>query len=196
MRVSRAKAAENRERIIEMAAKLFRERGFDGVGVAELMKSAGLTHGGFYGNFASKEELMALACAQALKGSLDMLQNAVEHGGANALSAVASAYLSAGHRDQPGAGCTLAALGAEAARHNSLVRGPFTQSVRSVVDILMQHLPGKSKRAKRERALTIYASMVGAMVLARAVDDSELSEEILQSVLASITHPNSPSTTG
>ncbi|MBX7134876.1 MAG: TetR/AcrR family transcriptional regulator [Fimbriimonadaceae bacterium] len=191
MRVSRAKAAENRERIIEMAAKLFRERGFDGIGVAELMKSAGLTHGGFYGNFASKEELMAHACAHALKGTLNTLQNAVERGGEDVLSAVASAYLSPAHRDRPGTGCTLAALGAEAARHDSPVRGAFTQGVRSVVDILVRLLPGKSKRAKRERALTIYASMVGAMVLARAVDDAELSEEVLQSVLASIAAPDS-----
>ena len=196
MRVSRAKAAENRKRIIEVAAKLFRERGFDGIGVAELMKSAGLTHGGFYGNFASKEDLMAHACSYALKGSLDTLQNAVERGGEDVLSAVASAYLSPAHRDRPGAGCTLAALGADAARHDSPVRGVFTQGVRSVVDLLMRLLPGKSKRAKRERALTIYASMVGAMVLARAVDDAELSKEVLQSVLASIAHPDSPSATG
>ena len=80
----------------------------------------------------------------------------------------------------------LAALGAEVARHDSPVRGAFTQGVRSVVEILTRLVPGKSKRAKRERALAIYASMVGAIVLARAVDDAELSEEVLQSVLASI----------
>jgi TetR/AcrR family transcriptional repressor of nem operon len=191
MRVSRAEAAENRERIIEVAAKLFRERGFDGVGVAELMKSAGLTHGGFYGNFASKEDLMAQACTRALEGSLDTLQKAVDRGGEDILSVIASAYLSPAHRDQPGEGCALAALGAEAARHDSPVRGAFTQGLRCLVDMLTQHLPGKSKRAKRERALAIYASMVGALVLARAVDDAELSEEVLQSVLASITRPDS-----
>jgi len=90
---------------------------------------------------------MAHACAHALKGSLDTLQNAVERGGEDVLSAVASAYLSPAHRDQPGAGCTLAALGAEAARHDSPVRGAFTQGVRSVVDILVRLLPGKPKRA-------------------------------------------------
>lgn len=186
MRVSRAEAALNRERIIEVAAKLFRERGFDGIGVAELMKFAGLTHGGFYGHFASKEELMAHACARALDGSLDALHQAAERDGENALSAVASAYLSPAHRDRPGEGCALAALGAEAARHGSPVRGAFTQGVRSAVDMLTRLVPGKSKRAKRERAFAIYASMVGAIVLARAVDDAELSEEVLQSVLASI----------
>lgn len=193
MKVSRAEAAQNRERIIEVAARLFRERGFDGIGVAELMNFAGLTHGGFYGHFASKEDLMAQACARALEGSLDALHQVAERGGGNALSAVASAYLSPAHRDRPGEGCVLAALGAEAARHGSPVRGAFTQGVRSLADRLTRLLPGKSKRAKRERALAIFASMVGALVLARAVDDAELSEEVLQSVLASIAHTDAPS---
>ncbi|HEX2242451.1 MAG TPA: TetR/AcrR family transcriptional regulator [Gammaproteobacteria bacterium] len=188
MKVSRAEAAQNRERIIEVAARLFRERGFEGIGVAELMNFAGLTHGGFYGHFASKEDLMAQACARALEGSLDALHQVAERGGGNALSAVASAYLSPAHRDRPGEGCALAALGAEAARHGSPVRGVFTQGVRSLADRLTRLVPGKSKRAKRERALAIFASMVGALVLARAVDDTELSEEVLQSVLASIAH--------
>ena len=193
MRVSRAEAAQNRERIIEVAAKLFREHGFDGVGVADLMKSAGLTHGGFYGHFASKEDLMAQACARALESSLGDLQQAAEHGGENAFSAVASAYLSPAHRDQPSEGCVLAALGAEAARRSSPVRGAFTQGVRSVVDALTRLAPGKSKRLQRERALATVASMVGALILARAVDDAELSDEVLRSTLRSITHPNSPS---
>lgn len=194
MRVSRTEAAENRERIIEVAAKLFRERGFDGIGVAEVMKAAGLTHGGFYGNFASKEDLMAQACTRALEGSVHTLQKAVDRGGKDVLSEVASAYLSSAHRDQPGEGCALAALGAEAARHDSPLRGAFTEGVRSVVGMLTRLVPGKSSRAKRERALAIYASMVGALVLARAVDDAELSDEVLRSVLATIILPNSPST--
>lgn len=193
MKVSRAEAAQNRERIIETAAKLFRERGFDGIGVAELMKSAGLTHGGFYGNFASKEDLMAQACARALEGSLDALHQVSERNGGNALSALASAYLSPAHRDRPGEGCVLAALGAEAGRHGSPVRAAFTEGVRAMVDMLTRLVPGKSRRTKRQKALAIYASMVGALVLARAVDDAELSEEVLQSVLVSIAHADSPS---
>ena len=192
MRVTRAEAEKNRERIIETAARLFRERGFDGIGVAELMKVVGLTHGGFYGHFSSKEDLMAQACEHAMKRSLDALQHAAENGGEHALSAVASTYLSATHRDQPADGCMLAALGAEAARHDSPVRSVFTKGVRSVVDALTEVLPGESIENKRERALTIYASMVGAIVLARAVDDADLSEEVLKSVLASIASPDSP----
>lgn len=190
MKVSRAEAAQNRERIIEVAAKLFREHGYDGIGVADLMKSAGLTHGGFYGNFASKEDLMVQASARALGASVEALQQVAESGGGNALSAVASAYLSPAHRDRPGEGCTLAALGADAARHGAPLRGAFTQGVRSMVDMLARLLKGKSERAKRERALAIYASMIGALVLARAVDDAELSEQVLQSVLASIAQAN------
>ncbi len=191
MRVSRAEMAKNRERIIEVAARMFRERGFDGIGVADLMKSAGLTHGGFYGHFASKEDLMAQASSRAMEGSLSALHQLSERAGRKALSAVASAYLSPGHRDRPGEGCALAALGAEAARHGSPVRGAFTRGVRFAIDMLAGLVQGKSRRAKREHALAIYASMVGALVLARAVDDPELSEEVLQSVLASIAYTDS-----
>src|SRR3954452_12979212 len=107
MKVSREQAAENRERIVESAARLFRERGFDGIGVADLMKAAGLTHGGFYGHFASKEDLMAQACARGLDASQDAMGKAIERDGANALSVIASAYLSPTHRDHPGEGCVL-----------------------------------------------------------------------------------------
>ena len=191
MRVSRTAMSKNRERIIEVAARMFRERGFDGIGVADLMKSAGLTHGGFYGHFASKEDLMAQASSCAMEGSLKTMHQLSERAGGKALSAVVSAYLSPRHRDRPGEGCALAALGAEAARYGSPVRGAFTRGVRFAIDMLVQLVQGKSKRAKRERALVIYASMVGALVLARAVDDPDLSEEVLQSVLQSIAHTDS-----
>ena len=131
---------------------------------------------------------MAQASARAVEGTLDAMRQVVESGHPNALSTIASAYLSPEHRDRTGEGCALAALGAEAARQGSPLRGAFTQGVRSMIDMLTRLLAGKSKRAKRERALTIYASMVGALVLARAVDDPELSEEVLRSVLASIAH--------
>lgn len=186
MRVSREKAAENRERIIEVASKLFRERGFDGVGVADLMKSAGLTHGGFYGNFESKDDLILQACTRALEKSLDTLKQAVEHGGKDALNVIATTYLSPTHRDHPGEGCALAALGAEVARNSSPVRTAFTKSIRSAVEMLTQIVTGRSTRAKRERSLAVYSSLIGALVLSRAVDDPELSAEILQATLASI----------
>jgi TetR/AcrR family transcriptional repressor of nem operon len=188
MRVSREKAAENRERIIDVASKLFRERGFDGVGVADLMKSAGLTHGGFYGNFQSKDDLILQACTRALEKSLDTLKEAVQHGGKDALNIIATTYLSPAHRDHPGSGCAMAALGAEVARNSSTVRAAFTKTVRTTAELLTQIVSGKSKRAKKERALAIYSSLVGALVLSRAVDDPELSTEILQATLASISN--------
>lgn len=135
---------------------------------------------------------MAQACARALEDSLEALHQVAERGDENALSAVASAYLSPAHRDRPGEGCVLAALGAEAARQGSPVRSAFTRGVRSALDMLTRLMPGKSKRITRERALATYASMIGALVLARAVDDPELSEEVLQSVLAAIAHTDSP----
>src|SRR3982074_352699 len=101
MKVSREQAAKNRERILDVAAQLFRERGFDGVGVADLMKAAGLTHGGFYGHFASKEDLMGQACSRALAGSLDRWSRLAEGETKGRLSAIATAYLSAAHRDRP-----------------------------------------------------------------------------------------------
>src|SRR5262245_49744295 len=116
MKVTREKAAQNRERIIETAARLFREKGFDGIGVAELMKHAGLTHGAFYGHFASKSDLAAQACARALEQSAQKWTAISEKAGDAALSALIENYLRFGHRDAPGAGCVMSTLGPEAAR--------------------------------------------------------------------------------
>src|SRR3954471_18405110 len=111
MKVSREQAARNREWIVETAAQRFRERGFEGIGVADLMKEAGLTHGGFYGHFSSKEDLIAEAAAHALTGSLALFTEVAERAPADLLPAIASAYLTTGHRDNPGEGCLLATLG-------------------------------------------------------------------------------------
>ena len=189
MKVSKEQMAENRERILDTAAQLFREKGFDGIGVADLMKSAGLTHGGFYGHFASKDDLMAQATERAL-GKLHTawaaLARDAAHNGKDPLGAVESAYLSARHRDAPGHGCLLAALGSDAARQGPAVRQAVTEGVQKQVDALATLMPGRTKAAKRQRALADYASMVGAMVLARAVDDSDFSDEILQATAAAL----------
>src|SRR5213076_862901 len=115
-RVSREQAAQNRERVLDTAARLFRERGFNGVGVADLMKAAGLTHGAFYGQFESKEDLMAQACARAYEGVLEDWRTRVESSSGNPLAEMLASYLSTAHRDRPGEGCVVAALGAEVAR--------------------------------------------------------------------------------
>jgi TetR/AcrR family transcriptional regulator, transcriptional repressor for nem operon len=187
MRVSREQAAENRERVLEIASRLFREKGLDGIGVADLMKAAGLTHGGFYGHFASKEDLAAQACARALQGSLPKWQAWAATDPDDPLAGVAAHYLSAAHCNKPGEGCALAALASEGSRHNPPVRQALTEGMRRLVDFLSQLVPGRSPAARHEKALTTFASMVGAVVLARAVDDRALAEEIMQSVSAAIT---------
>jgi TetR/AcrR family transcriptional repressor of nem operon len=189
MKVSREQAAANRERIVETAAKLFREKGFDGIGVADLMKGAGLTHGGFYGHFASKEDLAAEACRRAMEASLAEWEKrvATEKSGSAALEALVMSYLSTAHRDHPGKGCVLPALASEAGRQGGAVRRVVTSGTKAMIERLASLLPGRSAAAKREQALVAMAGMVGAVVLARAVEDEELSGDILRSVSRSIT---------
>jgi TetR/AcrR family transcriptional repressor of nem operon len=186
MRVSREQAAENRERILAMAAKLFREKGFDGIGVADLMGAAGLTHGGFYGHFASKEDLAAQACARTFARSVEAWGRSVGQGTRGALAAIAASYLSVKHRDHPGGGCLLAALGTDVARQGPSVRRVVTEGLLGLIGLLARVVPGRSAAARRERALATMASLVGALVLARAVDDETLSEEILRATAASL----------
>jgi TetR/AcrR family transcriptional repressor of nem operon len=187
MRVSREQAADNRERIVEAAAQLFRERGFEGIGVADLMKEAGLTHGGFYGHFSSKEALIAEASGRAFTQSLALWDKLAARAPDDVLSAIAKAYLNSKHRDDPGAGCLLAALGPEVSRQGPAVRRTVTDYVRSACDRLATLVAGKSKAARRRKAMSAYATLVGAMVMARAVDDRALSQEILDAALASVT---------
>jgi TetR/AcrR family transcriptional regulator, transcriptional repressor for nem operon len=186
MKVSREQAAANHERIVDQAAKLFRERGFDGIGVADLMKSAGLTHGGFYGQFASKEALMAEACERAAGRMIDRWNGMADAGTANPLAEAARSYLSASHRDTPGTGCLMATLGPEASRQAKPVRDAVTQSLMATLDALTRLAPGKSAAEKRRKAIAAFSGMVGAMVLARAVNEPELSEEILGTAAQSL----------
>jgi TetR/AcrR family transcriptional regulator, transcriptional repressor for nem operon len=182
MKVTRDQAKLNRERVVETAARLFRERGFEGVGVADLMKSAGLTHGGFYGQFDSKEHLMLEACEQALAESEHRWRELLERAPKKPLSAIASHYLSLQHRDNPGAGCVIAALSMEAARQGPTVRAAFTEAAERFLELLGQVVPGRSTKTRRTQALTSLAAMVGAVVLARTVSAGSLSEEILEAV--------------
>lgn len=187
MKVSREQVALNRERIVETAARLFRQNGYDGIGVADLMKGAGLTHGGFYGHFASKEELLAEATAHALQRSVQRWQEKTASDPAGGLSELASGYLSTRHRDHPENGCAIAALGPDVARLGPAVRSAMTAGVAGQVAVVEQCLARDGGDAAdiataRKEALATYAAMVGAMVLARAVDDDALSQEILAAV--------------
>lgn len=188
MKVSREQVALNRERIVETAARLFRQKGYDGIGVADLMKGAGLTHGGFYGHFASKEDLLAEATAHALQRSVQRWQEKTASDPAGGLSELASGYLSTRHRDHPENGCAIAALGPDVARLGPAVRSAMTAGVAGQVAVVEKCLAGEGADAAaiRQHALATYAAMVGAMVLARAVDDEALSQEILAAVRAQI----------
>jgi TetR/AcrR family transcriptional repressor of nem operon len=186
MKVSREQAERNRERIVEVAAQLFRERGLEGIGVADLMKSAGLTHGGFYGHFESKEDLVAQACERALSDAEARWQNIAEGGDKRPLRTIVSRYLSAQHRDDPGAGCLVAAVGSEAARQGSPVRRVLTHGLKASFELLSRLMPGRSERVRRKQALATYASLVGGLILSRVVDDADLSAEILDAVTASV----------
>ncbi len=185
--MSREKAAESREKILDAAARGFRERGLDGIGVAEVMKDAGFTHGGFYAHFDSKEDLMAEACGRALDGALARWHKLQAAAPESALQAIVDHYLSPRHLADRGSGCTIAALAADVARHGPGVRSAVTARFRALMSILADAMPGRTRAGRRKKALAAYASLVGAVVLARAVDDPMLSSEILDAVRVDVT---------
>ena len=163
-RSSRQDTERHRRQVIEGASELFRERGLDGVNVGELMGAAGLTHGGFYRHFGSKQELAALAAADALAKQTALLQDVSE-------PEFIEYYLSAEHRDDLAHGCTMGALGAEIARSDGPVREAFVDAYRDFVD--------EFARGDREQALVKLATMVGALIIARATAGDPLSDEVL-----------------
>jgi len=179
LRVSREQFAKNRQRILEVAGRLFRESGFEGAGVDGIMEEAGLTHGGFYGHFASKADLAEQACSAALEQSKQKWEALAQGSPKDALAEIARSYLSKRHRDDPGNGCVYAALGGEVARASEPVRSTVTKGVRAQLGVLERVAKGRSKAARREQAITALSGMVGAMVVARLVNDSALSNEIL-----------------
>jgi TetR/AcrR family transcriptional repressor of nem operon len=172
MRVSREQAAENRSKIVDVASRLFRERGFDGVGLDEIMREAGLTHGGFYRHFASKDDLATEALTKALVGGTEKLSRFTD------LNGYVAAYLSEIHCADRGDGCGLAALGSDVAREGIGVRRALTDYV-AVRLGWIAGLFGGSAAARRKRAIATLSGLVGALTLARAVDDPALSREIL-----------------
>ena len=179
MRVSREKSAETRERILDVAATLFREKGFDGIGLADIMKAAGLTHGGFYKHFGSKDDLEARATSVALATTAADWGRLIERAAARPLSALTDEYLSPRHRDDLGKGCALAALGADVARQGERVRSTFTAGLEPFLQLLSNVIPGQSKAVRRRKAIATMAKLIGTLILARAVDDPALSDEIL-----------------
>ena len=175
MKVSREQMAENRQRILEVAGQLFREKGFDAVSVAEVMKAAGLTHGGFYGHFDSKDDLIVHALGHAID---------TRKGTALDLRAFLDEYLSPQHRDNAAGGCPIAGLAADTLRQTPEARSAVTDGVRAQIDWIFEKLPEADKADRRRQAIASCAAMVGATILARATTDRVFSDEILKQTRA------------
>ena len=176
---SRAAKAQSHERIVRLAARLFRERGVDGIGVAELMRAAGLTHGGFYRHFGSREALVAEAVDCALREG-GAATDAVAALPRATIGSLVDAYLSLAHRDRLASSCAVTTLANDVARSGPRTRAAYTAQVRRYVELisrLISHLPGKRRRARATAAL---ATLVGAVSMSRAVSDEKLSREILK----------------
>ncbi|MCK1616032.1 TetR/AcrR family transcriptional regulator [Bradyrhizobium sp. 159] len=175
MRVSKEKAADNRERILTAASRLIRERGISGVSVDALTEAAGMTHGGLYSQFGSKERLIEEAVVEAIVSKGRELRETTTVGD------YVSEYLSVAHRDEPGSGCPFAALCSEMHRQSQGARERFTAGVRGMIGWLSARMGAGAGQRKRDGdAIVTLASLVGAVVLARAVSDSKLSDEILR----------------
>ncbi len=172
MRTSKEKAQANRDRILASASKLFSERGFDGVGVDAIMESAGLTHGGFYKHFKSKSALAVEALDAALTKTLCGQKHLTD------LDTYISDYLSDERRGEPSLGCAITTMGPDAARREEL-RRPIGDNVRGQIEAIVDLIETGDAARKREKALRLLSTMVGAMVLSRAVDDEMLSDELI-----------------
>lgn len=180
MKVSREQAAANRERIVDAAAALFRANGFDGIGVADIMKAAKLTHGGFYGHFSSKDDLIAQASRRTMARAAANWRRILVEAPDHAYAALLEHYLSQRHRDEPGNGCAFAALGNDTARSGKQIRVAFAEGLEPLLDVLTETVPGRNKPARRRKAVAAMATLVGALTLARAVAGTPLSDEILK----------------
>jgi len=193
MKVSKAQAAQNRQDILEAAARLYREHGLAGVGVAEVTRDAGLTHGGLYRHFESKDALVREACARAFDWSPGLQEDEDQGDG---LAARVRAYLSPRHRDNPGEGCPVAALAADVARAGGELSAVFAQGAERNITRFARVIGGLGEdeapsAAQRAEAIATLSAMVGALVLARATAaaDPALSDEILETVRTHLTAP-------
>ena len=186
MRKSKQEAARTRERIVEAAAAEFCEHGLAATGLAELMSAAGLTHGGFYRHFDSKDQLIEEACAEAIATMMDRLASAAsQRSGRAGLKAATAAYLSTRHRDNPRDGCPLAALGSELVRADPRARAVATAGFLRMVDILAGQFDQAGPSEARKRAIAAASTLIGALTMSRIVNDRALSESILRSAVDS-----------
>ena len=184
MRYEKGHKDETRRHILDVASAQFRESGIAAVGLAGIMSEAGLTNGAFYTHFSSKEELVREVLMDSLTRREERHKANLETG--VALETTIRDYLSTRHRDRAGTGCPTAALVAEIARHPKATRDAFTGKVSDIIALMAEQIRQGSAEERRRKAITIYAAMVGALQLAREVNDKQLSEEILENTVDAV----------
>src|SRR5258708_217412 len=188
MRKSKQETALTRERIIKAAASEFRQHGIVATGLADLMSAAGLTHGGFYRHFASKDQLVAVATAAALATSTEhMAAVASCQPGQKGLEAVVCGYLSTAHRDNQQDGCALAAIGSELARADTETRNAATAAFLKMVDILAGQIDEAKPEEAKKRAMVAVSTMIGALTMSRIMNDKRLSTSLLRNAQEALT---------
>jgi AcrR family transcriptional regulator len=176
------------DRIVEAAARAIRRSGYHGTGLAEMMKEAGLTHGGFYAHFESRDGMLAEAADRAGADGMAVLARVAAEAPPNkALEAILRAYLSKAHVEGVETGCAIAALGSEMPRQVPRVRRAATRRIKEMIDLVGRQLPDWGGPGAHERALVTVATALGALVLARAVDDPKLSDAVRQAALKHLT---------
>ena len=196
MRYSKEHKLETHARIVKKASVRLREKGAHGVGVADLMKEAGLTHGGFYAHFDSREALVIEAFADAMdRGTEHWRKLAEQTSPDKRLAAIVKSYLTPLHRDDPGHGCAIPTLGAEIARESPRTRKAFAAKLEQMIDLFAAQIPEVSRKAARKQAMAVIATMIGTLVLARVAGTGDCSDEILgagrDAVLGRATPPKS-----
>jgi TetR/AcrR family transcriptional regulator, transcriptional repressor for nem operon len=180
MRYSKEHKLETHARIVKKASVRLREKGAHGVGVADLMKEAGLTHGGFYAHFDSREALVIEAFADAMDRSTERWRQLAEQTlPEKRLATIVAAYLTPLHRDDPGRGCAIPTLGAEIAREGAKTRKAFAAKLEQMIDMLAAQIPDLPRKAARKQAMAVIATMMGTLVLARVAGNGDFSDEIL-----------------
>jgi len=180
MRYSREHKLETHARIVRKASVRLREKGAHGVGVADLMKEAGLTHGGFYAHFDSRDDLVIEAFTHAMDRSTERWRKLVEQTPREKrFATIVNSYLTSLHRDDPGRGCAIPTLGAEIARESARTRRVFAGRLDQMIDILADQVPNLPRKAARKRAAAAMATMIGTLVMARVAGSGDFSDEIL-----------------
>src|SRR5882672_3297592 len=182
MGYSKAQKARTHKRIVAIASRRFREKGLAGFGIAGLMKEAGLTVGGFYKHFDSRDDLVSEAVSAGFGGWKSRVDAAKSGGPAVSYEKLIDDYLNEAHRDNPGTGCGFSALAPEIARSDKRTRALASKQIGDDIQLIAALLPGKDKRTARSRAILTFSALVGALSLARAASDETLSREILNTV--------------